>query len=652
MIKGYLIFHLNLAFSSIEQDARKKVIENCYYPLLNLIEKSKTPIGIELTGWTLKQINNIDPKWVLRFKKLIKQNKCELIGSGYSQMIGPLIPYEVNYWNQKLGLLTYNELLQVKPKLVLVNEMAFSSSMINLYKIFDYEGFIMDRDNIKISINNNNVPNNVLGNNGDSMPVLWSDSILFQKVQHYAHGDISIDDYLEYINKRIKKGEKVIPIYCNDAEVFDYRPGRFTEERPTHSDGEWKRIHKLLISLKENTNIKFTLPSDAIEIAKSCKEKPKKIVCSAYPIPVKKQSKYNIARWAVTGRNDIWLNTICYRFAKYFESNKDIGVEDWKTLCEFWASDLRTHITKKRWDKNLKKLQKFADEKDINTAFKDHQILNESYKSLESLTGIPDNFRIKIYNENTLINIRTTKLELDLNLRRGLAIKSLSFRSHDMKSCIGTLSHGYFESISYGADFYSGNSIIEMPLERTRVTDLEKVTPKFLVHPDGSLEIFAEINTFHGIIAKSIIVDGKKEKIKLSYDLSRFKEVFGSARLGIVTLMNDFANGDTEIRFANGGTDFETFKMESNFDHSKPASSLVSSSRGLGATTGEIQLTANKKNVFLLWNPYQCAAFPMIKNVTSDSKTLSRLIFSIQEYDDTVKESNKLATNFSFVIST
>ena len=58
--KGYLIFHLNLGFSSIEKEAWPDVIQKCYSPLLDLIENTGVPIGIELTGWTLKQIERID----------------------------------------------------------------------------------------------------------------------------------------------------------------------------------------------------------------------------------------------------------------------------------------------------------------------------------------------------------------------------------------------------------------------------------------------------------------------------------------------------------------------------------------------------------------------------------------------------------------
>ena len=130
---GYIVFHLNLAFSSIEEESRPDVIRKCYYPLLDLIEMGSVPIGIELTGWTLEQIKQIDANWVNRFKALLDSGSCELIGSGYCQIIGPLVPWSVNFQNQKIGIDTYNRILDCKPNIALVNEMAFSNSMVDLY---------------------------------------------------------------------------------------------------------------------------------------------------------------------------------------------------------------------------------------------------------------------------------------------------------------------------------------------------------------------------------------------------------------------------------------------------------------------------------------------------------------------------------------
>ena len=48
--RAYSVFHLNLAFSSIAEEARPEVVERCYHPLLDLVESVELPLGIELTG--------------------------------------------------------------------------------------------------------------------------------------------------------------------------------------------------------------------------------------------------------------------------------------------------------------------------------------------------------------------------------------------------------------------------------------------------------------------------------------------------------------------------------------------------------------------------------------------------------------------------
>ena len=82
--------------------------------------------------------------------------------------------------------------------------MAFSSSMVDHYKKFGYKGIIMDRDNIKLAIDSKQLPTHAKGVNATEIPILWSDSMLFQKVQHYAHGDISIDNSCLFNNSPLK----------------------------------------------------------------------------------------------------------------------------------------------------------------------------------------------------------------------------------------------------------------------------------------------------------------------------------------------------------------------------------------------------------------------------------------------------------------
>ena len=45
----FALFHMNLAFSSIEEEQRADVIRRCYWPLLELAQ-AHGPIGLEITA--------------------------------------------------------------------------------------------------------------------------------------------------------------------------------------------------------------------------------------------------------------------------------------------------------------------------------------------------------------------------------------------------------------------------------------------------------------------------------------------------------------------------------------------------------------------------------------------------------------------------
>ncbi len=651
--KGYLIFHLNLAFSSIEEESQADVIQACYYSLLDLIEETRIPIGIELTGWTLNQIDRIDSNWVNRFRKLLESGSCELIGSGYCQIIGPLAPFQVNHWNQKLGLEYYERILGQKPNIAYVNEMVFSQSMVNLYNQHNYKAIIIDSNNVKLALNSDELPTHAQGIDDSEIQILWADSILFQKLQHYVHGDISITDYLEYLNSKSESGDCILPIYCNDAEVFDFRPGRFSAERATHPDGEWKRIKKLLNTISSSTDIEYISPSEALEYSsKKTNKHLSKIVNAKYPVPVKKQNKYNIARWAVTGRDDLWLNTMCYLVEEKLTKDKNDNPNDWCDLCELWASDLRTHITENRWNKAKEKLEKVIKKHNISEFSSKNNPKTNKYISLKEIIGKDKFANISLKNDGILLNISTKHLDIDLNLRRGSAIKKLAFASHQMHPCIGTIQHGYFDSISLGADYYSGNSIIELPLLRKKITDLEVVEPLFEIKNKKIIRVHNNIKTNLGTIEKIISISLDDEKVSLNYNFSNFGEVYGSVRLGIITLLNDFSKNNTKLICANGGKYNEIFTLTGEFDHTKQASTFVSSSRGFGASTGKIEIGNNNKKIILQWKPSECAAMPMLSYKTINGKSLSRLFFSIQEFDDTSKKAISIKNEFNLDIST
>lgn len=648
MTKGYLVFHLNLAFSSISTEARREVIRTCYWPLLELAEQTGIPIGVELSGWTLQQIGLLDQSWVERFRRMLENKQCELIGSGWSQLIGPLVPYEVNYWNQKLGLSAYRKTLGVTPDIALVNEMAFSTGMVGVYADAGYTGIVMDRDNVRLALGLGHeplavTPTHASGGSDQSLPVLWSDSILFQRLQRVVHGDIPVSEYLAYVQQRADQDDTVLPIYCNDAEIFDYRPGRFTVESRLHPEGEWQRFQRVCTRLQEELALEWLSPSEALALQTAILQPNiQRLTSASQPIPVKKQAKYNINRWAVTGRDDLWLNTVCHQIHQTFMRRDDVPEDDWRELCELWASDYRTHITAQRWNQAVEHVARLLHRLGVPQnvskrtgegvevfSFGDGGTLQEGVQVVQDYEGI-------------MWTITTPTVHLVLNVRRGLAIRSLAFKSHDYEPVIGTLNQGYFSSIELGADFYTGGVLIEMPGERSRLTDLEWVAPQIIQH--GSvLMIRAQISLGHGTLEKIISIDTKNERVCLSYDFQRFERPLGIIRVGIITLIPKYLLLPLTVRCVNGGAEAEVFLLDQEVDHGLAASAFVSSTAAFGATDGCILIedAANRK-LTLKWNPAECAAIPMLKHQRVRDGHLTRISFSLCELDDTAQRGGRL----------
>ena len=190
----FALFHLNLAFSSIEEGQRIDVIKRCYWPLLNLAE-AHGPIGIEATGFTLEEISSRDPTWIAKFRELIQRGKAELIGSGYTQIIAPLVPARVTEENLAIGNEVYERLLGIGPHLALVNEQAYSGGLVGLYLDAGYRALLMDWDNPSAHhpewpVEARYRAERALGSDGRTIALLWTNTVAFQKLQRFAHGDI------------------------------------------------------------------------------------------------------------------------------------------------------------------------------------------------------------------------------------------------------------------------------------------------------------------------------------------------------------------------------------------------------------------------------------------------------------------------------
>src|SRR3989344_7149202 len=200
----YTVFHGNLQFSSIRRSDYRKVIRNCYWPLLNILEKNKQlKLGIEFSGLTLYEIRKIDDSLIKKIKELIKSGRLEFIGSSYSQAIFPLVPFEVNLKNLELGIKVYKEILDNTPKVFYVPEQTFSDGIIDVYEEAGIENIIVDfdsaREPIRMSKSLLGKPVRVVSQTGKKINVIWSSSIAFQKFQRYIFDEISYQDYQDYL---------------------------------------------------------------------------------------------------------------------------------------------------------------------------------------------------------------------------------------------------------------------------------------------------------------------------------------------------------------------------------------------------------------------------------------------------------------------
>ena len=246
MINLYSIFHINCSFSSIDEKEIPILIKKSYWPLLNLIQENNFNIGIECSGSSLEKIYKHDKKWVYKFRDLIKNKKCELIGSGLQQIISPSCPEKITKINLQIGLEIYKRLLNVKPKFALINEQAFSKSLINIYNRF-FSCIIVDWINSNQSINKknryfNSCPTNIIDDYKNKIPVIWSNSLAFQKFQRYIFGEISFDNYIKFVNSQTK----FLCVYSNDCEIFNYKDKRYkNNSQKKESNLHWERIRDL-----------------------------------------------------------------------------------------------------------------------------------------------------------------------------------------------------------------------------------------------------------------------------------------------------------------------------------------------------------------------------------------------------------------------
>jgi hypothetical protein len=591
----YAIFHLNLWYSSIDEERHPDVIRLCYWPLLRLAREHGLPLGIEAAAGTLERAAAIDPSWVNELRRLTTEGPVEFVGSGYAQIIGPLVPAGVNAANLRIGNSVYERLLGYRPKVALVNEQAYSAGMVGHYRDAGYEAIVMEWDNParfhpEWDPEWRYHPQYACGQHGERLPLLWNSSIAFQKFQRAVHGDIDEDEYFDFLGSHASSGERVFSLYGNDAEVFNFRPGRYRTEKKIEARDEWEKIGDLLKKVRADRRFGIVPPSDALEfISSPAGGQALRLESPQLPIPVKKQGKYNVTRWAVTGRDDLGINTSCWRIFKSLEDHGGSAGE-WKELCHLWSSDYRTHVTGKRWEQYLARLRKAEQRAPHGEGEPPRSRRASSPDGGEGRRAARGGLTSR--REGRILSVESESLEARLTPLRGLAVESLRFKSVSQRPLLGTVRHGYYSDIDWGADFYTGHLVLESP-GKAKITDLNETEYSASPSEDNSrLVVTGEVPTELGAVRKTLIFYAWEPRVDISFELDRVTIPASSLRVGHVTLLPDaFDASSIFFRTHNGGRDPETFTLHGlGVNHGRPVSPLVSASCALGMTDGYVDI--------------------------------------------------------------
>ncbi len=376
-LRLFTAFHANLDFSAIPDADRPSVLAACYWPLLELPERWAIPIGFEMNARTLETLAREDPEWLKRFAGLVERGLVEPIVSGWAQVVAPLVPVEINRENLSRGLAAFRERLGIVPDTFFVNEQTWSDGLAPLYREAGAARLVMEWNNpasrrpelrpLRCQ------PARLVTRSGPGPIVLWNDSVVFQKVQRVAHGEIPHAELDRLLSRLVgidarhaerEAGALDFPdvgpvgadpalcLYGGDVEIFDYRPSR---QLPAPRDGrrELDRLIDLFRRLAEDSRFEFVLPRDVVQ---SDEPLPSVRLGSAEdPIPCKKQPRYNPTRWAVSGRDGFGMNTRCQALlrtersiASLDRSSGGLDADAAERLVELWRSDFRTRATQEK----------------------------------------------------------------------------------------------------------------------------------------------------------------------------------------------------------------------------------------------------------------------------------------------------------------
>jgi hypothetical protein len=623
-------WHLNLNYSALDRETHSEVIEKCYWPLLHLAETSNCAQGIELSGSTLQRICEIDCSWVEKLISLEKRGLVEVLSSGQHQIVGPLAPSSVNAANFRLGSSALKAILGTSPRVAFVNEQCVSKGILLLLEDLGFEAAIVEWENAWIanpgwSESSGWRPQRFLS--PDGLRIIWNRSRWFQGLQRYAHEELNLSSLINIYREAEVAKSGAFCFYGGDAETFDFRAGRFSTEANRALD-EWGRIRDV-VEMTVEAGAKWVKPS---EIETLELEEVLDLFDIENQVLTKKQPKYNAVRWAVSGRANYDLNNYAHTLARredYLSDPDDNDLDE--EVLSMWASDLRTHLTHKRWTALLARNPEISE---FSANYVRPHYREEDFQSHSLGPG--------------LVPLGNRNLSLDVNLRKGLTVETGMPRCSCSRRLIGRVPYGTLPASVQSPDWYSGN-FVHSPSGGSQDSDISMEVSEYEVSRSGR-SLRAEIETRNFTVRKTLEVSPNTSSYWTTFELIWRAEFSGSLRVGFMSLNpSGWDWNQAYFESHDGGFQKNRYYIKaSSFDHGNPVSSLVSASNLAGTSEGEFSISDGSHRVTVELGDSSRGAALMLALTTTPSSSLLRTYFSLQEIDDTYQRHSGSRISFSY----
>ena len=345
-------------------------------------------------------------------------------------------------------------------------------------------------------------------------------------------------------------------------------------------------------------------------------------------ILTKKQAKYNVVRWAVSGRDNYELNNYAHNQQARGDSVlQGVDTNDLATLLPVWASDLRTHVTSNKWADFLAEHE---------------NVLNYSRSRPSGLCD--ERSTAKTPCAESRVVLQNGKLSLSVDQRRGFTVESCLLNCTCSAALVGRVPYGAIRGPLHSPDWYTGN-FVHCPPGQAQDSEIGATRFSRWTSEDG-LTIQAHLSTLNFNVRKTIELHSSLAEYTTTFEFDWRAPPSGFLRAGFVTL-NPQAWDWEAARFENHDGGFSPNIWEfSNLplDCGVPASPSVSASNLVGISEGVVRINDSRHHLEIELGEHSRGAGLMLSVTPAQPFKLVRIYFSLQEFDDTFRNENRAMT--------